>query len=218
MRPGPTTLVSPGPRWPPISSWRICASCRSSTRSADRTVQFLTLKSSCSQIVWTETHPNRRLSRIGPRRIEILPFLKERDSYHRDHAAISVVSCCRPLTSQFRRTCINKEACKAKSAERIQRLGFRSWEFTIGRTSKRRKAIVGTVKAFPAESFALKGARALRIDANLPTARVLIAASTGRNRLRPRCDQRNDGRYWPHVWTRCSEPAGSGSNRAHRKV
>jgi hypothetical protein len=43
---------------------------------------------------------------------------------------------------------------------------FRWWESTNDGTSKRRKAIVGTVEAFPTEASALKAAKALRIDAN----------------------------------------------------
>jgi|UniRef100_A0A7V4XRB4 integrase len=43
---------------------------------------------------------------------------------------------------------------------------FRWWETTSDGTSKRRKAIVGTVQVFPTEASALKAAKALRIDAN----------------------------------------------------
>ncbi len=46
---------------------------------------------------------------------------------------------------------------------------FRWWESTFDGTSKRRKAIVGTVEAFPTEASALKAAKALRIDANQQT-------------------------------------------------
>jgi hypothetical protein len=42
-------------------------------------------------------------------------------------------------------------------------------EPTFDGTSKRRKAIVGTVEAFPTEASALKAAKALRIDANQQT-------------------------------------------------
>jgi hypothetical protein len=46
---------------------------------------------------------------------------------------------------------------------------FRWWESTFDGTNKRRKAIVGTVQAFPTEASALKAAKALRIDANQQT-------------------------------------------------
>ncbi len=46
---------------------------------------------------------------------------------------------------------------------------FRCWESTFDGTSKRRKAIVGTVEAFSTEASALKAAKALRIDANQQT-------------------------------------------------
>jgi hypothetical protein len=46
---------------------------------------------------------------------------------------------------------------------------FRWWESTFDGKSKRRKAIVGIVEAFPTEASALKAAKALRIDANQQT-------------------------------------------------
>ena len=51
---------------------------------------------------------------------------------------------------------------------------FRWWESTFDGTSKRRKAIVGTVEAFPTEASALQAAKALRIDANQQT-RISVA-------------------------------------------
>jgi integrase len=46
---------------------------------------------------------------------------------------------------------------------------FRWWEATSDGTSKRRKAIVGSVQTLPTEAAALRAARALRIDANQQT-------------------------------------------------
>lgn len=46
---------------------------------------------------------------------------------------------------------------------------FRWWETTHDGSSKRRKAIVGTISTLPNEASALKAARALRIDANQQT-------------------------------------------------
>jgi hypothetical protein len=52
---------------------------------------------------------------------------------------------------------------------RLNCVGRREQQTTFDGTSKRRKAIVGTVEAFPTEASALKAAKALRIDANQQT-------------------------------------------------
>jgi integrase len=55
---------------------------------------------------------------------------------------------------------------------------FRWWELAFDGTTKRRKAIVGTVLTFPTEAAALKAAQALRIDANQQTSQVGVKPST----------------------------------------
>jgi integrase len=55
---------------------------------------------------------------------------------------------------------------------------FRWWELASDGTSKRRKAIVGTVLTLPTEAVALKAAHALRIDANQETSQVEASPST----------------------------------------
>lgn len=55
---------------------------------------------------------------------------------------------------------------------------FRWWELASDGTTKRRKAIVGTVLTLPTEAVALKAAQALRIDANQQTPQAEGGPST----------------------------------------
>ena len=55
---------------------------------------------------------------------------------------------------------------------------FRWWETTSDEAIKRRKAIVGSVQALPTEAFALKAAKALRINANQQTPHAESGPST----------------------------------------
>jgi integrase len=70
-----------------------------------------------------------------------------------------------PRRTRYQQGSVQREKRQSKADVWV----FRWWESTFDGTSKRRKAIVGTVEAFPTEASALKAAKALRIDANQQT-------------------------------------------------